>query len=443
MKKLLAAVVSLGLAIVTQPGVVVAAGGTTWTTSTIEGGGNGYHASITLDTQGRPRVSYSAQDGSFGIRYAALNAGSWTFEQVVGSGHRPSIALTAQDEPRIAYRLDSFPPETRYAKKVGMSWSSEFVSGFAAETWGPSLALMANGDPGVAFRGGGGGLLNYAHRPAGFSWMIESPTFFDGNMNNSVSLAMNSLGLPQIAFTDGFDMEYVEKSGSVWTSSIITNTGEDCSLALDDLDNPHISFHDDDTGDLMYATRAGGAWAIETVDTVGTATAIALAAGGSPSIAYIGSGQLRFAYRLGGTWTIEVVDAAAQGFPSIDVDAQGRPHIAFLSNGVLRYAIRESPLTDVPPPPPSGVSLRVAPNPIGVDGALVSFTVPADAGDADLSVFDVTGRRVRTLATTLAVPGPIRWDGADDTGRSVSAGLYLFKLRTATGVETQRVTLVR
>ena len=95
-----------------------------WTTNTIESGGGGdrgYYSSIALDTQGRPHVGYSQQLGGPGVRYATLNAGVWTIEQVTVTGHRPSLALDSQDEPRIAYRQDSFPPETRYAKKVGMT----------------------------------------------------------------------------------------------------------------------------------------------------------------------------------------------------------------------------------------------------------------------------------------------------------------------------------
>jgi FlgD Ig-like domain len=442
--KALRVLLAIPLLLLSHPGVGVAS----WTTNTIDSGGGGdrgFHSSIALDTQGEPHIGYSQQLGGPGVRYAALSAGVWTIEQATGTGHRPSIALDSQDEPRIAYRVDSFPPETRCAKKVGMTWSSEFVSEFAADTWGPSLALEANGDPGIAFRGGGGGFLNYAHRTTGFPWMIESPAFFENAMNNSLSLAMDSQGNPRIAFTDGFNLEYAEKSGGAWASSVVTNTGEDCSLALDDLDNPHISFHDDITGDLRYATRIGGAWTIESVDTAGVtgrATAIALATGGSPSIAYIGNGQLRFAFRLGGTWTIEVVNPSAQGFPSIDVDAQGRPHIAFLWSGALRYAFRDSPLTDVPRPPMAIVSLRVAPNPIGIGGALVSFSVPTDGGSVELAVFDLTGRKVRTLAPTVTTRS-VRWDGTDDSGRPVSAGVYVFRLSTAAGVETQRASLVR
>jgi flagellar hook assembly protein FlgD len=68
------------------------------------------------------------------------------------------------------------------------------------------------------------------------------------------------------------------------------------------------------------------------------------------------------------------------------------------------------------------------------------FVLPA-AGAVELTVFDVSGRRVRTLIAgpRPAGAGEISWDGRDETGHPVRAGLYLARLRTGAGARTGRL----
>jgi hypothetical protein len=64
------------------------------------------------------------------------------------------------------------------------------------------------------------------------------------------------------------------------------------------------------------------------------------------------------------------------------------------------------------------------------------------ASAVDLSVFDVTGRRVRSLYRQPAVmPGvyTVSWDGRDDGGRSVPGGVYFYRLETDRGSQMSRV----
>jgi hypothetical protein len=67
------------------------------------------------------------------------------------------------------------------------------------------------------------------------------------------------------------------------------------------------------------------------------------------------------------------------------------------------------------------------------------------AGDAELVVYDVTGRRVRTLVDGFVTAGDheVRWDGRDDGGEVVSSGVYFYRLRAGDVVETQRMVLLK
>ncbi len=71
--------------------------------------------------------------------------------------------------------------------------------------------------------------------------------------------------------------------------------------------------------------------------------------------------------------------------------------------------------------------------------ATVRFSL-AQAGHATLEVFDVAGRRVRTLidASWEAGEHAVPWDGTDDRGGRLGAGLYWLQLRTDRGYASSR-----
>jgi len=94
--------------------------------------------------------------------------------------------------------------------------------------------------------------------------------------------------------------------------------------------------------------------------------------------------------------------------------------------------------------PPERLELRPPrPNPTRGEAMLV-FTLP-QAGAARLTLFDVSGARVRELASGGFAAGPhaVRWDGLDGTGRPVRPGLYWALLEAAGERRTQRVVVMQ
>jgi hypothetical protein len=76
------------------------------------------------------------------------------------------------------------------------------------------------------------------------------------------------------------------------------------------------------------------------------------------------------------------------------------------------------------------VRLLSTPNPF-FRGSTVSFSL-AERGLVDLAVYDLGGRRVRSLASGVVAAGAhrVEWSGADDRGRPVAAGVYFVRLHT-------------
>ncbi len=87
--------------------------------------------------------------------------------------------------------------------------------------------------------------------------------------------------------------------------------------------------------------------------------------------------------------------------------------------------------------------LPPAPNPSAARTRL-AFTLPSPAV-ATLGIFDLSGRRVRTLAGGGLAAGPheVAWDGRDDLGGMVASGLYFARLETAAGSLTRRIVRSR
>jgi hypothetical protein len=93
--------------------------------------------------------------------------------------------------------------------------------------------------------------------------------------------------------------------------------------------------------------------------------------------------------------------------------------------------------------PAAAVLLPNYPNPFNP-----STTIRWDqavAGRAEIAVFDLAGRRVRTLVAGERPAGRQRaaWDGRDDRGRAMPAGVYLCRLRMNGAAESRSLTLVR
>ncbi len=101
------------------------------------------------------------------------------------------------------------------------------------------------------------------------------------------------------------------------------------------------------------------------------------------------------------------------------------------------------PSTGLGPGAGSGLSLAApSPNP---SRHRVHFTITVPDGDAELSAWDVAGRRVATLwHGRSAAPVTIQWDGTRDGGGVLPAGLYLVRLTDARGSSLlRRVTLLQ
>ena len=83
------------------------------------------------------------------------------------------------------------------------------------------------------------------------------------------------------------------------------------------------------------------------------------------------------------------------------------------------------------------------PNPFNLQ-TNITYSV-STTGRVNLTIYDLLGRRVRTLADENQAPGEksLNWDGKDDKGNTVASGIYLYKIETGEFTETKKMMLLK
>jgi hypothetical protein len=240
-----------------------------------------------------------------------------------------------------------------YAAKIADGWSTECIFGTnsPAVSCGPrsSVAIDKNGRPRVVITTSANDELAQLWMTAGGSWQ---PSHW-GNYGTHPSIARgpdgaiwgcwgggnsyhDGLRYGRFVIDDIFDEQTVDGPGRIgWAN--------DLALAADG--TPHIAYLTEpaETGlarAVKYATKSGGAWQLATVDASGNfiGVSIALDAVGVPHIAYDTlSGQVFYARWDGTAWKTEKL--ADGSCPSVAVDPSGGPHVIYVAaaDGSLRH----------------------------------------------------------------------------------------------------------
>jgi len=138
---------------------------------------------------------------------------------------------------------------------------------------------------------------------------------------------------------------------------------------------------------------------------------------------------------------------SAEGLPNETVTST-----AFFSNGTAWIGTLGG-LTRLAPKSVGVASDQTVPMQISIRGnypnpfnpsTVISYTLPR-GGMAVLTVYNIAGQKVRTLAAGFTTAGThsIVWDGRDDSGRMVSSGVYIARLMTGNAVSSRKMLLMK
>jgi len=123
--------------------------------------------------------------------------------------------------------------------------------------------------------------------------------------------------------------------------------------------------------------------------------------------------------------------------PWIQVPAHGWNEADLRTGGAV------SAVTENEAPPPPALLEAAEPNPFA-QGTKIAWTLP-HTGPVRLAIYDVSGR-VRKVLVDDALPvgrQTVDWDGRDEGGRRLSAGVYFAALTFEGRLETQKLVLAR
>ncbi len=429
----------------------------------------GQFINMKRDRVGRFHGSYyrfdSNSEGNRNLKYttnASLNgSGPWQTVVVDGtasSGSYSSIALTRENVPHISYYESEFA-NLRHAwyDSTAGAWMKETVD--SPGTVGQYSAMAVDTTSNtlyIAYFDASAPGLKVARKAPGSLWAFE---FADqsGTVGLYNSIAVN--GNVQIAYYDltKRDLKFAERIGGQWfttTVDSIGDVGRHTSIG-GTFERVWIAYYDVTNRKLKFAERVNDQWAVQTIDGAGdpgSGTALSTGPAERPCIAYYAAAtqDLRYAERFHGTWVYSTIATGGNvgRYCGVATGLNDLPNVLYYdeTQGKLRFAHGTGGTTAVPEPPaptaPPAVILRVRHNP-----ARAPVTLDMDiasGGRLTLRVFDVTGRSVRDLLDGIVTSGPmtVQWDGADDAGRPLPAGIYFGVARSAAGQSTSRIALV-
>jgi hypothetical protein len=381
------------------------------------------------------------------VRYASWAAPSWNIELVDPAARAGGLAMEFDDTQRpIGCYHDSTGSLLLARRLAAGGWAIEPVAPLIGATGATSMARTP-GVTGIAFMGANGSELFYAEQLNAGPWTIQpvasvapgsgDPSLLVDGETRAISYRDGPQGVLRLATMSpgqSWSSQVVDASGAMGGSSSLVGHAGDYGIA----------YYDALNADVRYARNIPGGWAIDVVDGIGRRVGRACAAvllGPTASdlvgIAYYDQsfGDLDYAAKQGPAWLHTWLDA--QGDVGTTLSAGVGPlgvadtvSIVYTDHaGDLFYLERSAAVVSVAPGAGTGALRASWQRDAAAAGGRLRFRMPT-SGEASVTILDAQGRHVaQPLHRVLAAgPAEVNWDGRDDGGRRVGAGVYFARV---------------
>ncbi|MCB0008102.1 MAG: hypothetical protein KDE04_16670, partial [Anaerolineales bacterium] len=310
-----------------------------WQTQTLEvRGRTGLGASLALDEQGLPHISYQALTGFLGhLSYMHWDGVVWQTSIVddrENTGYDSDIVIDSSGRPQISYRGDL--GSLNWALWDGNQWVRELAHGGPSVGYSSAIALhpISQQIHILHINIITGELLHTRRITNGWVTVTVAQNVVPTSRNG---LAFDLNGILHATYYDGASLQYATWDGSNWSSQIADssgNVGLDNSLAFNSGNRPQISYYDIGNHALKYAYFNGTSWQTQFVTAPGEggrSSSIALDSSDTVFISYYATGNLFLATRNGASFDFELLDDTRDTgeFSSLGLDDNGNAHVAY------------------------------------------------------------------------------------------------------------------
>jgi len=457
--------------------------GSKWNITVVDTGGNIWDVCLVLDTNDRPHICYLDYSNKI-IKYSFWDGNKWNIQQVV-SGDSCSLCLDSNGNPYIVYGCKE--NDILYVREAiydNNNWVFKTIESNSS-CIGPSIALNSKNYPYCSYYNQWGKYVFKLAYWTGSNWEIKvvDTGYFTGSTND-IAIDRNdcvhiSYGYWQwgadcdlyYAYWDGYDMKnvHIDEPGLA---------GEDNSIALDSKGNPHISYsYSEDfifpIYSLKYAWYEGPYPGIDLISFTAKPNNDTITLNWSVSTDEDISGFNL--YRIVATPTVSPVWEIAQSpiqpitadedtHPRTDVDSPWTKVNTSLITGTNPYSYTDMDVfpetsyeykleavvydnnetlgttnaTSGKETPSSFEISKIYPTPAD-DRININVVIPSQS-DIDISIYDITGRKVATVTSGLYNSGEYTLTG-DVSG--LTNGVYIVRMTADSGCVSKNFVVAR
>jgi hypothetical protein len=392
----------------------------------------------------------------------------------------PGIAIDANGNLHVVWNDDRDGNYEIYYKRFdGASWGTDTrLTSADGDSRYPSIAVDGLNRILVVWqdkRGGEGTKNIYFRLHDGMAWQAEENIASDIPGSQTPAIAVDANNHVHVVWRQNYGdtvrTYYKRFNGSAWGNQEVFGAGESQwdppnppTITNDYLNRVHVAWDDhlDGSCEVFYRIFDGFAWSpVERVSgELHNSSKASVVADSSGSVHMIwvdrqdGNNEIYYTCREGLSWGQETRLTKAPNesiHPSLAIAPDGTLHMVWRDlrdgNYEIYYKMRDSGALAGAERPVSRSkilsNLRVVPNPI-ITSAQVQLDIVRKA-ELTLSVYDVTGRRVRRVDSGPIEPGPqsILWDGTGTSGKRVAPGIYFLEVKTGTCAASTKMIVLR